>query len=67
MSMSTHVVGFVSSDDPTYKKHLKVLMACIEADVNNLPKETAEYFGYDHPEECAAEEKLSVDIPLNKF
>lgn len=67
MSMSTSVIGFVSPDDPTYQKHLKVLMACIEADIEALPKETADYFGYDYPEECAAEEKLLISIPIKEW
>jgi hypothetical protein len=34
---------------------------CLEADIS-LPKETAEYFGTENPEEWALDEKLSVDL-----
>jgi hypothetical protein len=36
--MSTIVTGFVSPENEMYKKHSKVLMACIEAGVSELPK-----------------------------
>ena len=63
MGISTHVKGFISQEDSEYIKHSKVLKACIEAKVSNLPKETAEYFGGDYPEEYLLEEKLEVNIP----
>lgn len=47
MGMSTHVKGFVSTENENYKKHSKVLIACIEAGISELPKETAEYFGIE--------------------
>ena len=45
MGMSTRITGFVSPENENYKKHAKVLNACIEAGISELPKETAEYFG----------------------
>ena len=66
MSMSTHVVGFITEENETYKKHLAVLKACHYANVS-LPKETAEYFGDDSPELYLAEEKLEVEIPVSKW
>jgi len=62
MGMSTCVKGFVSPKNETYKKHCKVLRACIDAGVSELPKETAEYFGSKFPEEYLFEEKLEVKI-----
>jgi hypothetical protein len=67
MGMSTKVIGFVSENDDMYKKHSKVLMACIEAGVSNLPKETAEYFGSEYPGEYLLEEKLQTRIPVHEY
>lgn len=72
MGMSTHVVAFISDDDPTYQKHKKISEVCMEADVS-LPKETAEYFG------CGTEkldefqlddmlsEKLEIEIKTKEW
>ena len=67
MGMSTRVVGFVSPENETYKKHAKVLRACIEAEISELPKETAKYFGTKHPEEYLLEEKLECKIPKHEY
>jgi hypothetical protein len=34
-----------SKDDPTYQKYLKVLLACQEAGIDDIPKEVNDYFG----------------------
>lgn len=65
--MSTRVIGFVSEENDTYKKHSKVLIACIEAGISELPKETAEYFGSKYPEKYMLEEKLEITIPTHKY
>ena len=65
--MSTRVVGFISDDDPTYKKHSKVLIACYEAGIKELPKETSDYFGSDCPELYLLEEKLEIKIPKYNY
>ena len=67
MGMSTHVTGFVSPENENYKKHSKVLIACIEAGISELPKETAEYFGSEYPEKYLLEEKLEVAIPTREW
>ena len=67
MSMSTHIKGFVSEENDIYKKHSKVLMACLDAGIEKLPKETAEYFGFEYPEKYLLEEKLEVDIPMHEY
>lgn len=67
MGMSTHVTGFVSPENENYKKHSKVLIACIEAGISELPKETAEYFGSKYPEKYLLEEKLTIEIPVKKW
>jgi hypothetical protein len=67
MGMSTHVVGFRSDNDPEYKKHSKVLRACIDAGIKQLPKETADYFGYASPEEYLFEDALEIEIPTKKW
>jgi len=67
MGMSTDIIGLVSSDDKTYQKHAKVLQACIDADIQELPKETADYFGSKYPDEELLEAKLSVEIPKHKY
>ena len=67
MSMSTHVIGLRTDKDETYKKHLKVLNACIEADIEKLPAETAKYFDSEYPEKYLAEEALEVEIPRKEW
>lgn len=67
MGMSTHIVAYISDKDPTYQKHKAVLMACIEANIKELPKETAEYFGSRAPEQYLAEEKLEIEIPKEEW
>ena len=59
MSMSTNVVGFVSTENITYQKHAKVLEACIEAGVRELPKETAEFFNSKYPEKIPFRRKIT--------
>ena len=67
MGMSTDVTGFVSPNNETYKKHCKVLRACIDAGISELPKETAEYFNSKYPSESLFENKLSVDIVAKEW
>lgn len=67
MGMSTRVIGYVFEDDVTYQKHKKVLIACNEAGIKELPKETSEYFGHTYPELCALDEKLEVMIPTHEI
>ena len=69
MSMSTKVKGFILPDDPMYKKHSAVLLACIAAGIKEMPKETAEYFDC-HPGEVSdhlLEEKLECTIPAHEY
>jgi len=67
MGMSTYVKGFVSPENETYKKHCKVLDACIEAGISKLPEETAKYFDCEYPEGYLFEEKLEVSIPQHEW
>ncbi len=67
MGMSTHIKGFISPDDDLYKKHSKVLIACAQAGIKELPKETADYFGSKYPEYYLLEEKLEVTIPKHPY
>lgn len=67
MSMSTKIIGFVSDTDETYKKQRKVLLACIEAGLNKLPPETAEYFGSEYPHENLLDDKLETKIPSHQW
>lgn len=67
MGMSTRVIGFISSENETYKKHEKVLVACIDAGIKKLPKETAEYFGSEYPAEYLLEQKLEIKIPKHEY
>jgi hypothetical protein len=62
MGMTIGITGFVSPENETYKKHSKVLLACLDADIEELPKETAKYFGTKYPEKYLLEEKLSIEI-----
>lgn len=59
--MSTHIMAFMPDTDADFKKHKKILLACMEAEVS-LPKETAEYFGEEDAEEYLLDEKLSVEL-----
>lgn len=65
--MSTYITGFVSPENETYKKHSKVLLACADAGIEEMPKETAEYFGSKYPEKYLLEEKLSIKIPKHEY
>ena len=67
MGMSTHVIGLISDKDPLYQKHAKVLRACLDADIEKLPKETAKYFGSDEPYESLFDEKRTVKIPKKEY
>ena len=67
MSMSTNVVGFVSPENENYKKHSKVLIACIEAGVSELPRETTEFFGSKYPYKYLQDEKLQIEIPTHEY
>lgn len=65
--MSTSVYGLRTKEDPTYKKHVAVLKACMEAGIRELPKETAEYLGSVDPYEGLYEEVLIVKIPKTEY
>jgi len=67
MGMSTHIIGFVSPENENYKKHAKVVIACIEAGIKELPQETAEYFGSRYPGRYLLEEKLEINIPKHEY
>lgn len=67
MSMSTYVIGFVSPENEDYKKHAAVLKACVNAGVELLPKETAEFFGYKEAELYVLEQKLRIEIPVKEY
>jgi hypothetical protein len=67
MAMTTNVTGFVSPEDENYKKHSKVLIACIEAGVSKLPIETAAYFGSEYPGKYLLDEKLEIKIPYKEW
>lgn len=59
--MSTFLKAFIPDTDKTFQKHKKILLACLEADVE-LPKSTAEYFGEEYPEEYLLDDKLEVEL-----
>lgn len=65
--MSTHVIGFVSEESKDYKKHSAVLRACNEADIEELPKESAEFFGSKYPELSLLEEILERELPVKEW
>lgn len=58
MSMSVHVVGLRSADDPHYQRMLAVKAACEAANVD-LPLEVARYFGDSDDDEAP----LEVEVP----
>lgn len=69
MGLSTHIKAFTPDNDPEYKKHKKVLLACIEANIS-LPKETAKYFNCEYKQEVdegdkyLLEERLEIELKL---
>ncbi len=65
--MSTQITGFVSPENENYKKHSKVLIACIDAGISELPKETAEYFGEKSPQRYLLESKLATSVPTHEY
>jgi hypothetical protein len=67
MGMSTKITGFVSPENENYKKQSKVLIACLEAGIKELPKETAEYFGNKYPYLSLLDEKLEIPIPKHEY
>lgn len=67
MGMSIQVTAYIKDDDPTYIKHAKVLKACLDADIQILPIETAEYFRSPYPEEYLFDEKLEIKIPMTEY
>lgn len=62
MGMSTHIKAFILSTDKDYLRHAKVLRACIEAELEELPPETARYFGRKDVNEELLDEKLSFPL-----
>ncbi len=67
MGMSTSIIGFMSDESEQYKKHSKVLIACIEANIEKLPKETAKFFGEETPMKHLLEETLEVEITKYEY
>ncbi len=65
--MSTSIIGFMSDESEQYKKHSKVLIACIEANIEKLPKETAKFFGEETPMKHLLEETLEVEITKYEY
>lgn len=65
--MSTHVHGFIPDDDPLYRKHAAVLLACAEAGIKKMPEETAQFFGESYPDPQLLKEKLSTSVPYEKI
>ena len=65
-STPTSKIGFISSENETYKKHEKVLLSCLDAKVS-LPKETVEYFGTNCLARYFIEDKLEIEIPSKEW
>ncbi len=62
MGASPFIQGFKSKDGEDFKKHEKVLRACLDAGIKKLPEETAIYFGDDAVELCVLEESLEASL-----
>jgi len=67
MGMSTHVTALRSKDSAEYKKHSAVLRACIDAKIENLPKETAKFFDSESPCEYLFSDKLELNINYTDY
>jgi hypothetical protein len=67
MGRSMTIIGFTSPENKNYKSHAMVLKAYVKANLDKLPKETAEYFGSEYPDECLLEERLEIKIPKHEY
>jgi len=67
MGMSTYVIGFVYHDNNDYKKHEKVLIACLEAGIEELPKETAKFFGSKFPRLSLLDSNCGISLPVCEY
>lgn len=67
MGMTTKVIAYISPDNEKYKKHAKVLLACHEAGIKELPEETAKYFNTKEPDPYYLEEILEKRITTHEF
>jgi hypothetical protein len=65
MSLTTSITAFVSDKDAEFRKHKKVLLTCLRANVT-VPKETCDYFGETSPDECTLDNKLQTDLVEGK-
>ena len=65
MGMSTSIVLLRSKDDTTYKKYLKILIACQEANID-IPTEVDEYFGGDGID-CNSEYPLEIGFKAREW
>lgn len=77
MGMSTHVMLLRDSNDPEHQKKVKVLQACLEANVD-VPEEIEKYFDYsDDPDqgliipfkarEYNGRESMGVEIDIDEL
>ena len=71
MSMSKAVTVYRTDKDPEYVKHLAVWQACKDADIEWLPRETADYFDGKSPRTCwdsvVPSESLVQKMPIHEF
>lgn len=62
MSMSTHVEGFINSNNKTYIEYKKIFEQCQKAKVS-LPTEVEKYF-----EDCyRPEDKLRIELKIKEW
>lgn len=63
--METRIKGYASNESIEYKQHARVLEACIDAGIKELPTETATFFGCKDPDESLLLDTLEVKIPVH--
>ena len=65
--MSTNIIGYTSDTNEDYIKHKEVLIACNKANIEILPKETAQFFGITYPELYVLDEALQTNIKVHEI
>jgi hypothetical protein len=60
MSMSTHVIGFITPSE-TYKLKVAAWRACAAAGVD-IPTELNEFFNYETPQDAGMQVKIDLAV-----
>lgn len=67
MGHSLIITAYSDENSHEYFKHKKVLLACFEAGIKLLPKETADFFGYKNVDKSLLEEPLKRPLNMTEY